>query len=655
MPRHLANCRVTLFKVRESLALACRYGRMWFLAAVVASLAPSMSGLPQSESSPTPARKESDPSRALSTRELENVRAATRLFGYVRFFHPCDQARGVKDWTAVAIDLLEAAEPATDASDLAARLGVAIAPLAPSLQIWAGTETDAPALPAKPTDLATLRAPTKTVWWKHYGAGTVGTIPGNAYRSLVAFKTLDIPVTDTIHASTFTLRALGGGVMCRLPVVIYADAEGSLPRASSTPDKYATIKRSSHYAASDRSTRMAGVAILWTIMQHFYPYFDVVKTDWPAALDEALKAAATDAGPMPYLFTLSTLVGKLHDGHGHVSHDDIQPASRLPIALAWAGQDLVVTQPHESVADRINVGDAIVAINDRSVEQWYESLSPWISAATEGWRRTRMLRLIVADYSSILAPREPAPTRVALHLRRPDGSTYDLAVDRVSMSWNPKPAFDQRPELGAEVAPGIVYFNLDGTDTSTFRKALPKLEQAKGLIFDLRGYPGEAAKMLLPLLSDSALQSARWNVPIVTKPDGEGWIWDERGRWNLPPQQPRLRQPVVFLTGGGAISYAESIMGIVEAYKLGEIVGATTAGTNGNVNPIALPGGFRVSWTGMRVLKHDGSTHHGIGIAPTINAAPTIRGIAERRDEVLEMGIEVVKTKLDAASDAGPR
>ena len=82
-------------------------------------------------------------------------------------------------------------------------------------------------------------------------------------------------------------------------------------------------------------------------------------------------------------------------------------------------------------------------------------------------------------------------------------------------------------------------------------------------------------------------------------------------------------------------------MGIIEHYKLGEIVGSPTAGTNGNVNPFVLPGGYRLSWTGMKVLKHDGSQHHGIGILPTVPCEPTIEGIRAGREEVLEKGIEV--------------
>jgi hypothetical protein len=37
----------------------------------------------------------------------------------------------------------------------------------------------------------------------------------------------------------------------------------------------------------------------------------------------------------------------------------------------------------------------------------------------------------------------------------------------------------------------------------------------------------------------------------------------------------------------------------------------------------------------MKVLKHDGSQHHGIGIRPTVPASRTRKGVAEGKDEIL--------------------
>jgi C-terminal processing protease CtpA/Prc len=73
---------------------------------------------------------------------------------------------------------------------------------------------------------------------------------------------------------------------------------------------------------------------------------------------------------------------------------------------------------------------------------------------------------------------------------------------------------------------------------------------------------------------------------------------------------------------------------------MGEIVGGPTAGTNGNINPFTLPGGYNVVWTGMKVLKHDKSQHHGVGIQPTVPVQRTVAGVAAGKDEVLEAAVK---------------
>src|SRR5439155_17956403 len=126
-----------------------------------------------------------------------------------------------------------------------------------------------------------------------------------------------------------------------------------------------------------------------------------------------------------------------------------------------------------------------------------------------------------------------------------------------------------------------------------------------------------------------------FKIPIITIPKSReaGFI---DGAWAIAPRAPRLTARILFLSGGGAISYAESTLGVVEAYRLGDIVGEPSAGTNGNVNPFVLPGGYSVAWTGMLVEKRDGTPHHGVGIIPTVPVSPTAAGLRAGRDEVLE-------------------
>jgi C-terminal processing protease CtpA/Prc len=164
---------------------------------------------------------------------------------------------------------------------------------------------------------------------------------------------------------------------------------------------------------------------------------------------------------------------------------------------------------------------------------------------------------------------------------------------------------------------------------------------AKGIVFDMRGYPRVNTPMVLAHLSDNVIYSAHFRSPLLTLPDRADMRFIEGG-WTLQPLAPRIKARVAFLTGGGAISYAESTMGVVEENALGEIVGEPSAGTNGNVNPLTLPGGYNVAWTGMLVTKRNGTPHHGVGIKPTVPVSPTLAGFRAGRDEVLDRAVQLV-------------
>jgi hypothetical protein len=170
---------------------------------------------------------------------------------------------------------------------------------------------------------------------------------------------------------------------------------------------------------------------------------------------------------------------------------------------------------------------------------------------------------------------------------------------------------------------------------------LEAIAGAPGVVFDMRGYPSDH-EVLSHLLTSPDTSKGWMQVPRIIYPDHEriaGW---SLAGWELPVKPPHIRGKVAFITGGMAISYAESFLSFVEHYRLGEIVGGPTAGANGNVSSLELPGGYRIFWTGMRVVKHDGSPHHVVGIRPTVKAERTLEGVREGRDELLERALALV-------------
>jgi Peptidase family S41 len=560
-----------------------------------------------------------EPPRPLEGRALDNLVAITRLLGYVRYFHPSDQAAKA-DWGNVALAGVAAAEKAKDAAELAAALDKLFRPLAPTVQIFPTG--------AKPLAVPQTQGP-RLLAWKHLGVGTgekmsiysskrINLKEGNAVPDGVPPPNPDEPCTAD----------LGGGVSCRVPLAVYADDQGTLPRVTAPPPvsgKPAGFRPS----GDDRTTRLADVVLAWNVFQHFYPYFDIVQTDWPAALRSALTTAATDRDGQAFGDTLRRLVAAVHDGHGNVLPGRAMGAGPVPFTWDWVEGKLVVTQVAKDGTGGLKRGDVVVSVNGQPAGKALEAQEQFISGATPQWRRYVGLRQL-----AVL----PANATLTLDVQSAGGEQRHVVIKPTAQQ---EPVAEPRPEKIAELKPDTLYVDLDRITDQDFQRALPRLEKAKGIIFDLRGYPSQVSPRPLAHLIEEPITCARWNVPVVFYPDRKHMTF-QFSNWKVAPQAPRLLAKVAFVTDGRAISYAETYLGMVEHYKLADIVGGPTAGTNGNINPFSLPGGYRLVWTGMKVLKHDGSQHHGVGIRPTVPAARTVKGVGEGRDELLERAVEVV-------------
>ena len=71
-------------------------------------------------------------------------------------------------------------------------------------------------------------------------------------------------------------------------------------------------------------------------------------------------------------------------------------------------------------------------------------------------------------------------------------------------------------------------------------------------------------------------------------------------------------------------------------------VGSQTAGADGNVSSIILPGNYKTFMTGMGVYYPDGRETQRIGMIPDFEVKPTIAGIKAGKDEVLQKAIELI-------------
>jgi hypothetical protein len=417
---------------------------------------------------------------------------------------------------------------------------------------------------------------------------------------------------------------LGSGLRARVPLAL-TDAQA---RPDPARQKELDALRAALAAVAgasptpDLDQRLADVVVAWSVFRHFFPYWTEAAVDWDARLRPQLEVARAADTREVQRDAIRSLVADARDGHGFVA-DTLDKAERaeLPVRLAVIEGRLVVVS--SAIPEEAPVGAVVSTIDGTpATDRLARAVS--LASGTPQWRQGAGTWPLTSG---------------------PKGATVKLGLDtgsgtrEATLAYGTPPPPVKRPGPVAELEPGVWYVDLTRAKMDEITPRIETLAAVRAVIFDVRGYPTDAGFGLLPHLLD-APETDRWmHVAKIVGPFYETAGWLDLG-WDVKPASPRIAGKLVFLTDGGAISYAESVMGYVGDLKLGTIVGGTTAGTNGNVASFVTPGGFGVGFTGMRVTRHDGrSPHHLVGVRPDVVVAPTLEGLRLGRDEVLECGL----------------
>lgn len=419
---------------------------------------------------------------------------------------------------------------------------------------------------------------------------------------------------------------LGGGVSALVPTALWADASGTLPRPGTAPPPG---WRSVDPAPDTRDNRLAALLLAWGALAHFHPTLDIPADDWAGALRAALPEAAAASDREAYRRAVLRLLARVDDPiAGDFTHRDDESLSFswLPVDWDWIEGRLVITGVAPGIPD-VRAGDVVLEVDGKPAAEALAGMEALTSAATPSARRWLAL-----SYLNWGVP----GTSVRLRLERSEASTVTLRRER---SGN-RPIDTPLPPV-AEPRRGIVYVDLRRIDDAEFERQLPRLAAAKGVIFDLRGFT-RVSTILLSHLTERTVDTLTWQVPVFQRPDRQGVDLFVSSVTRIAPRPPRITGRLAFLADARTYRESERQLETIEAYRWGEIVGATTGGNVANPNWSNLPGGWTVAWTGRRARKHDGTLLDGAGIRPTVPAVRTLQGIAEGRDEVIERAVEVV-------------
>lgn len=391
----------------------------------------------------------------------------------------------------------------------------------------------------------------------------------------------------------------------------------------------------------EENKRLLALFRYWNIINYFYPYKNIIDQNWDSTLAEFIPKVVEAADVKSYHTVFLMLSTRLNDSHGFTTSQTINynifGAYYLPLELKFIENQTIIIKDYSKNVN-IKSGDVIRSINSKSIESIRDSLKTVTIGSNEPTINRNINSYILRGTSTICSLElENDKGKKNISVRRVSSAEYNALRTNNTPIWNT--IYQRGIKFG--------YVDMGRLENTQIDKMFQDLWGTDALIFDIRNYPKGTMWSMIRYLYYSPINIAKFTVPDITYPGTLKWISETIGTGDFTRT---YEKDIYILFDETTQSQAEyTIMGF-EQHPNSVKIGSQTAGADGNVSYIYLPGGIATVFTGLGVFYPDGKPTQRIGIVPDINVIPTIQGIREGRDEVLETAINLKQSKPSDAS-----
>lgn len=394
--------------------------------------------------------------------------------------------------------------------------------------------------------------------------------------------------------------------------------------------------------AADPGFQLLALFRFWNIVQYFSPYRDVIGEPWEDVLRRFVPRVALARTRDSYQLELMALIASVHDTHANLwSSLAVRPPvgdCQAPVTVRSVEGSLLIagTRSDAEGESGLKVGDVILGMDGVPVRKWIERWRPFYAASNEPTRMRDMARQFTRGNCGAMT----------LRVRR-GARTVGVTSSRVRGVQAEGLTHDVPGDAFRRLSDKIAYLKLSSVKATEAARYVESAAGTAGLVVDIRNYPAEFVVFALgALFVDVPTPFARFTLGDAVNPGS--FRWGEPVK--LEPSEPHYGGKVVILVDEVSQSSAEYTSMAFRASPRAIVIGSTTAGADGNVSAIPLPGGLRTMISGIGVFYPDKRPTQRVGIIPDVEVRPTIAGIRAGRDEVLE---EAIRRILGAATPRG--
>ena len=379
-----------------------------------------------------------------------------------------------------------------------------------------------------------------------------------------------------------------------------------------------------HY--KDYGMKLLALFRYWNYIEYFYPYKYLIHSDWDHLLKKYIPRFYNTKDRLDYTLLLEELIAETEDTHHFILQNkilnDYYGKSKLPLSVQFIENKLVVTNSI-SENNQVKPGDIILQIDSTATDTLKEKYLKYCTASNQTTTLREVAKKIIRsnkDSISVTILRKQKSFKITMNTVPFYRSILKNESDKIK-----------------EITEDIGYLNTKYLQLKDYDSILKKWINKKAIIFDIRNYPKENLARILPYFHKKPISFFRSTSTSLNNPG----IFSFDAKYVLQTtSRIKFQGKVIILVNNNSQSKSEFSALALESYPKSIVIGNQTAGTDGDITNVILPGNIKTEITGIGIYKPDKSETQKIGILPNIVVNPTLNDIINKNDIILKTAIK---------------
>lgn len=384
----------------------------------------------------------------------------------------------------------------------------------------------------------------------------------------------------------------------------------------------------------DAGYRLLALYRYWNIIQYFSPNRNLITEDWNTVLADFIPQVIQADQKNTYVNTMVKLISTTHDTHGFIS-SEVYAADlgryKLPVQARFIAHKLVITGYYKdtlNVKNNLKIGDVICSVNGDQISSLVKKYLPVTSASNEGAALRDMPGTYLLRNNNDIFKLEIEREGKVIPISQQGAE--NSKIDTYSYDSNPDPEAPGYKLINKQIG-YIVCSRYKNKDLDSIKK---QFQHTRGIIVDMRNYPiDEMVHTLGDYFKSHSSSFIKFTDGTVTHP---GLFTYGAPVKNGKKSRNYYKGKVVVLVNERTQSNAEFVTMAFQSAAGVTVIGSTTSGADGNISGISLPGGIGTDISGLGVYYPDGTNAQRTGVKIDLIVKPTVQGIKNGTDEVLE-------------------